>query len=205
MNQFVESGDDPVTLWIEQLRAQDEVAAERLWHHFVSRLVELARSQLNPKTRRVYDEEDAALSAFNSVCQSVRAGRLTELRDRGSLLALLLRVTTLKVAQRHRFDLRQRRDVRRNLSDSVFARGETAAPFAEPSHSREPSPQFAAEFVDTCATLIQRLNDPSLERVVQLRMEGYSDSEIGRQLDCSRRTVQRRLEAIRRQCDKLLL
>jgi hypothetical protein len=60
--------DDPVTLWLDELRNADEAAARKLWNHFFTRLCEVARKKLRPETRRVYDEEDAALSAFHSIC-----------------------------------------------------------------------------------------------------------------------------------------
>ena len=43
--------DDPVTLWIDQLRAAEDVAVVKLWNHFVSRLYESARIQLRPTTQ----------------------------------------------------------------------------------------------------------------------------------------------------------
>jgi WD40 repeat protein len=51
------SFDDPVTLWIDQLRMSDTAAAQKLWNHFVSRLYESGRKKLRPETRRVYDED----------------------------------------------------------------------------------------------------------------------------------------------------
>jgi DNA-directed RNA polymerase specialized sigma24 family protein len=64
--------------------------------------------------------------------------------------------------------------------------------------SREPTPEFAAEFADVCEMFMQSLGDPQLQLVATLRMEGYTDAEIGQRLGCSRSTVQRRLEIIRR-------
>ena len=58
------SSDDPATLWIDELRNADEAAARKLWNHFAGRLYEMGRKKLRPETRRVYDGEDAALSAF---------------------------------------------------------------------------------------------------------------------------------------------
>ena len=56
------SGDDPVSLWIDQLRHGDDLAARNLWEHFFRRLYELAKHKLKLKTRPAYDEEDAAQS-----------------------------------------------------------------------------------------------------------------------------------------------
>ncbi len=112
------SNDDSVTLWIEELRNADQAAARNLWNHFVSRLYELGRKKLRPETRRVYDEEDAAQSAFHSVCAGIAAGRFPAL-------------TARKVAHRHRHDQQQSRDVNRNLSDSIFVKSHDHSPPAE--------------------------------------------------------------------------
>jgi DNA-directed RNA polymerase specialized sigma24 family protein len=195
--------DDPVTMWIDELRNADEAAAQKLWNHFVSRLYELGRKKLPLATRRVYDEEDAALSAFHSVCAGIGAGRFPDLRDRGSLWKLLVVITARKVAHRQRHDRQQRRDIRRNLSEFIFAPSDRPTAFAgvDAIHSREPTPEFAAEFVETCERLFEDLKDSALQQVVTLRMEGHTDSEIADKLKCSRRTVQRRLEVIRRHWD----
>jgi RNA polymerase sigma factor (sigma-70 family) len=201
------SSNDPVTLWIDELRHADEAAARKLWNHFVARLYELGRKKLRPETRRVYDEEDAAQSAFHSLCAGIIAGRFPDLRSRDELWHLLIVITARKVAQRLRHDQQERRDIDRNLSDSIFAPSNENLPptHADSVASREPTPEFAAEFVETCEFLVQSLDDPALKQVVSLRMEGYTDAEIADRLECSRRTVQRRLEVVRRKWDRLEL
>jgi DNA-directed RNA polymerase specialized sigma24 family protein len=203
----VPSSDDPVTLWIDELRNADQAAARKLWNHFVSRLYELGRKKLRPETRRVYDEEDAAQSAFHSVCGGIAAGRYPDLGGRGNLWHLLVVITARKVAHRQRHDQQQRRDVHRNLSDSIFSpsRDYSAPAGAGMIVSREPTPEFAAEFVETCERLCKSLDDPALQQVVSLRMEGYTDDEAAERLKCSRRTIQRRLEVIRRHWERLEL
>jgi DNA-directed RNA polymerase specialized sigma24 family protein len=201
------SSDDPVTLWIDELRRADGAAAQKLWNHFVTRLYELGRKKLRPKTRRVYDEEDVALSAFHSVCAGIAAGRFPDLRDRGNLWHLLVVITARKVAHRLRHEHQQCRDVQRNLADSVFwpASEDSSNSYMNMLVSHEPTPEFAAEFVETCETLFESLDDPALQQVVTLRLEGYEDSEIADRLKCSRRTVQRRLELIRRHWNRMEL
>jgi DNA-directed RNA polymerase specialized sigma24 family protein len=52
--------------------------------------------------------------------------------------------------------------------------------------------------VDECRRLLDKLRDDSLRRVALLRMEGYTNDEIARELRCSLRTVARKVELIRR-------
>ncbi len=193
------SHEDPITLWMNQLRSADDLAANKLWNHFTLRLQALARKKLSPRTRRVYDEEDAAQSAFNCVCVGLRMGRFPDLHDRNSLWGLMLQITSQKISNRHRFEQQKCRDIRRTLTDSVFMTAEGSLPNGMQAVSREPTPEFAAEFNDVLRTLFDCLDDPALREVAVLRLEGYTDPEISERLNCSRRTVQRRLEVIRRE------
>lgn len=191
--------EDPVSLWIEQLRASDEVAARRVWEHFAARLYLMARRKLRPETRRVYDEEDAALSMFESVCSGMAAGRFPDLQNRDSLWRLMLVITSQKISNRHRFDQQKCRDIRRNLADSIFSSSEGSE---MPLISREPTPEFTAELEDTFERLFSCLDEPNLREIATLRMEGYTDEEIAQKLNCSRRTVQRRITIVRRHWER---
>lgn len=193
------SEDEPVTAWIDSLRRGEPSAARQIWEHFVRRLCEAVRHKIRPKTRRVYDEEDAALSALNSLCAGVAAGRFPDLSDRESLWRLMLVIASRKVTHRHRYDQQQRRDVRRNLEESVFALSTgSAGQEMDQFSSREPSPELQAEFIETAEELFQGLPESRLRDIAQLKFEGYGDTEIALRLGCSRQAVQRSTERIRR-------
>lgn len=199
------SNEDPVSLWIDELRQADDSAAQLIWEHFATRLHEMARVHLHQRTKRVYDEEDVVQSMFRSVCRGLAEGRFPDLRDRNSLWRLMLVITSNKISNRHRYDRQQRRDHRRTIGDTIFAKPtlDSQSPLAAGIVSREPTPEFAAEFEDTCEQLLSQLTDPDVRDIAILRMEGFNDSEIAERMNCSRRTVQRRLEIIRRQWSHL--
>src|SRR3954471_23803599 len=91
--------DGPVTLCIGDLEAGGDGAAQFLWERYFDRLVHLARARLRSSPRRgaAQDEEDAALSAFDSFCRGVAAGRYPRLDDRDDLWQLLVVITRRKV------------------------------------------------------------------------------------------------------------
>jgi len=62
----------------------------------------------------------------------------------------------------------------------------------------EPTPEFAALVADESRRLFEKLADDSLREVVRLRLEGYSNDEIAKALDCGLRTVERKLAVIRK-------
>ena len=66
--------DSSVTNWIGRLKAGDAAAANPLWNVYFRRLVCLARNRLPRASRQAADEEDVALSAFNSFCAGAARG-----------------------------------------------------------------------------------------------------------------------------------
>ena len=73
---------ESVTGWINQLSDGNQQAAGQLWQHVRLRLHEFAHQHLDEQIRRCYDEDDAANSAFHSLCRSLADGRLeAENRD----------------------------------------------------------------------------------------------------------------------------
>jgi len=191
------ASDDPVSQWIEQLAASEREAANRLWQHFCRRLMSFARNRLSPTSRRVYDEEDAAISAFRSLCRGIESNRYPEINSRDNLWALLVVIAGRKIANRKRFDGQKKRAVRSTLTEDVF-QSPNEGSLLQSLTSREPTPALAAEVADTSEHLLSILPDDDLKRLVLLKLEGYTNEDAAEKMQVTRRTVQRKLERIRR-------
>src|SRR5215210_9495207 len=96
------ASENSITRCIEALKGGDHDAAQRIWEAYFHRLVGLARARLHDAPRRAADEEDVALSAFDSFCRGVDAGRFPRLDDRHDLWQVLVLITVRKA-----IDLRQ--------------------------------------------------------------------------------------------------
>jgi DNA-directed RNA polymerase specialized sigma24 family protein len=194
------SSERSVTHWLGQLQAGDHAAAQRLWERYFHRLVGLARTKLRDAPRRVADEEDVALSAFDSFCRGAESGHFPQLRDRDDLWRLLFTLTARKA-----FDLV--RDQRRHKRGGGGVRGESAllGPEASPGEEagleqvlgREPTPEFAAQVADECQRLLDLLGDVELRAVALAKMEGDTTEQIAAKLRRSPRSVERKLQLIR--------
>ena len=101
--------DGSVTKWIDQLQVGDAVAVRQLWERYFHRLVSLARKKLADAPRGMADEEDVALSAFDSFCRQAEQGRFPDLADRDGLWRLLVVMTARKVSHLVRDESRQKR------------------------------------------------------------------------------------------------
>jgi DNA-directed RNA polymerase specialized sigma24 family protein len=185
------SAPGSVTRWIDGLRTGESVAARELWEAYFHRLVELARKRLRALPRRAADEEDVALSAFDSFCRGAEQGRFPRLDDRRDLWQVLLVLTQRKAADLAQHEGREKRDWRRaELIESACPPG--AAPVA-----REPDPAFAAQLAEEYQRLLDALGDDGLRLLAVRKMEGYTNEEIAGQLNCALCTVERRLRRIR--------
>jgi DNA-directed RNA polymerase specialized sigma24 family protein len=182
-----------VTLWLEQLEAGDPAAAQPLWERYFAQLVQLARGKLRGFRPRTADEEDVALSAFDSFCRGAAQGRFPQLGDRNNLWKLLVTLTARKAIDLVQYESRQKRGGGERQSDSPDA--EQAL---EEVVATEPAPDFAAQVAEEFCRLLARLGDVELRNVALWKMEGYTNAEIAARLGCAEVTVERRLRLIRK-------
>jgi DNA-directed RNA polymerase specialized sigma24 family protein len=189
-----------VTRWVNDLKAGDRSeATRRLWERYFQRLARLAQARLRTTGRGPADGEDVALSVFDSFFRAAAAGRFPELSDRDDLWRLLVTITARKAHNRRRDEGRQKRGGGRVIGEGALAGADpTADDFLAQVVGDEPTPEFAALVADEYRRLFGSLTDESLRVVALLKLEGHSNEEIARSLDCGLRTVERKLEVIRK-------
>lgn len=192
--------EESITAWIHQLKQGDEAAAQKLWEAYFLRMVQLARKRLGEAPRATADEEDVALSAFHSFCTRAQQGQFTQLQDRSNLWPLLMVITANKSVDLIRRLNRQRRggagrpeagDVRRPLHIEASELSDLI--------SREPDPEFAARVSDELEFQLEKLTrcgDPDLRKIAVMRLEGHSAAEIAEVFQCSKRSIERKLQVI---------
>lgn len=193
------SSGGSVTRWVTALKQGDLAAAQPLWERYHRRLVALARQKLRPARRRAADEEDVVQSAFHSFFAGVARGRFPQLNDRDNLWRLLVVITARKALDQLAHEHSQRQGGGTLQGESrIFPVGagwdETAI---EQVVGEEPTPEFAAQVAEQYQRLLDLLGDESLRQVAVWKMEGLTNDEVAARLDCSRRTVARKLETIR--------
>jgi DNA-directed RNA polymerase specialized sigma24 family protein len=181
-----------VTLWMAQALEGDPNALQALWERYFPPLVELVRGRLRGVPRATADEEDVALSAFDSFCRRAAQGQFPRLADRHDLWAVLVMVATRKACDRREHEQRGRRDWRR-VEGGTEGRDSPLALLL----SREPDPALAAEVADSCKRLLAALPDDELRTIAVMKLEGHTNQEIAAHLGRAVATVERRLVVIR--------
>lgn len=190
---------DVLAEWIDSLRAGDEATQQAVWNTYFERLVRMARQRLGP-LKRVYDEEDAALSALNSFFAGMEANRFPDLKDQENLWRILFVITVRKIQIQKRKQTTQKRGGGTVRGESLF--GER---IDSDSHQQgigdimgsTPTPDLAMSFAESCQQLLSELPDDVLRDIAIKRLSGLNNAEIAEELGCARRTVDRKLERIR--------
>jgi DNA-directed RNA polymerase specialized sigma24 family protein len=194
------SAPGSVTNWIGELKAGNHAVAQHLWERYFQRLVGLARKKLEGLRKRAADEEDVALSAFDSFCRGAERGRFPQLTDRDDLWRLLVVITARKACDLIQQEARQKRGGGKVRGESVWASSpdsEEAVFGLEQVLGREPTPEYAAQVAEEFQRLLARLDDPELRSIALWKMEGFTNNEIAAKLKWAGSTVERKLRLIR--------
>ena len=186
-----------VSCWITALQAGDQQAAQKLWEAYWPRLVGLARRKLSGTNYRTFDEEDVVQSAMRSFYQRAEQGKFPELNDRNELWSLLVTITARKSINRQRHAHRAKRDIKLVKEEAKRESSESDTPMLASIVGDEPSPEFAASFVETMKSFMYALDDPTHRVIVLWKLEGRTNPEIAKHLDCSLSAVERKLRMIR--------
>jgi len=189
---FEPSSEGSITRCIDLLKRGDRDAAQDLWQRYIHRLVALARARLRGIPRRAVDEEDVALSVFDSFFRRSERGQFARREDRDDLWKLLVVLTVRKSA-----NLAKRETRAKHGGGGILTLSDLEGLGADEILGAEPTPELVAQVGEECRRLLDGLGDDTLRRVAQRKLEGYTNAEIAAELGCVESTVERKLQRIR--------
>jgi len=189
-----------VTRLIQLLRSEDaaerDLAARLIWRRYFRDLLELARNNLNRRIRCREDEEDVVQSMYKSFCLRQQRGEF-DLAGRDALWKLLVTITLRKARNAAKKQMRDKRDIAREQTIADSDESGSAHWALEQMDAAGPSPAEAAVLNEALERRLEALADPDLRQIALRRLESYTNREIADRLDCTERSVERRLERIR--------
>jgi DNA-directed RNA polymerase specialized sigma24 family protein len=190
-----------VTQLIIELRSDEpairEAAARLVWGRYLGALLTLARSHLSARVRCREDEEDVLQSMYKSFCLRQRRGDF-DLASRDELWGLLVKITLRKARNTANRHVQGKRDIRReDVGPTTDRGGEPSGNLFDGIDSDGPTPAEAALLNEALERRFQSLADPILRQIALAKLEGYTNQEIAGELDCTVRTVERKLDRIR--------
>jgi RNA polymerase sigma factor (sigma-70 family) len=188
------SGDESVTKWLRMLEAGHNQAAQELWNRFFERLVRLVQQRVRTSPPIGSEAEDIALSAFASFFRGVKNNQFPEIDGRHSLWRLLVSIAIHKLLHAQRDQGRLKRGGGRQPVESP-PDGPDAV---EQIVSREPTPELAAEIAEQYDRWMNALGSDELTQLAHWKLEGLTNDEIALRSGRTTRTVERKLNLIRK-------
>ena len=158
-----------VSVWIHEAQAGSDSAAGSLWVRYHRKMMELARLRLNGTSRRVADEEDVVVAAFQSFLRRTRGGCYPQLRSRGELWKLLATITAHKALNLIRSEKSVKRGGGRRVGEPLAE--EAAHSIIEATlanlASVDPSPELLVMMADSFDHLLSDLRDDELRAIAR--------------------------------------
>jgi DNA-directed RNA polymerase specialized sigma24 family protein len=197
------SNPGSVTRLIEQLRSDQpsvrNEAARQIWLRFFPPLLDLACKHLDPRVRRREDEEDVLQSMYKSLCLRLKRGDFA-FDNRNDLWRLMVTMTLHKTRSAATRQKRERRDYRREEPGPAAGADDSLSPewvFGQMEQS-EPTPSEAVVLTEELQRRLAILPD-DLRQIALWKLEGFTNEQIAaeQKLNCSERTVERKLNLIR--------
>jgi DNA-directed RNA polymerase specialized sigma24 family protein len=119
-----------------------------------------------------------------------------EAENRDALWGLLAIITSRKISAQRRYLTRLKRCGGEIRGESGFAKfGDAGINGVE---SNQNTPDLLAEISESCAQLLRAIPDETMKKIVLLKLQGAKNGEVASELKCTRRTIERKLERIRR-------
>ncbi len=172
------------------LRDGDRQVLHEFWKQYGEALHAVADKNLAAGLRRRVGPEDVVQSACRTFLRRAQIGQFL-LADSEELWRLLCAITLNKVREQTRFHMRQKR----GLAQEIHAAHDSSSGALPGAQAPGPTPAQAAEFADQLEQLLSGLDEEE-RKIVDLKLQDFTQDEIAKQLNCSERTVRRILKRV---------
>lgn len=180
-----------IDLW----RKGDENAARQIVERYVDRLVVLARRRISQRLASRVDPEDIVQSVFRTFFVRLKEGQFT-FADQDDLCKLLVRITLHKTLRQVAFHKAAKRDPNMETEQGEHHREQLMALL-----DKEPTPEAEVAFVDQLESFLSLLR-PQERKILEMRLQGYSNDEIAQELGIYDRKIRRVIEHVRTIAEK---
>ena len=175
-----------IDLW----RKGDQDAARQIVDRYFGRLLVLARRRISQRLASRVDPEDIVQSVFRTFFVRLKDGQFV-FHEEDDLCKLLMRITLHKTLRQVAFHKAAKRDPNLETNQEEQGREQLLALL-----DREPSAEATVAFLDQLEHFLVQL-DPKTRRILEMRVQGYSNDEIAKELNVYDRKIRRAVERVR--------
>ncbi|MCS7022139.1 MAG: sigma-70 family RNA polymerase sigma factor [Gemmataceae bacterium] len=172
-------------------QAGSDTAAHILFDRYCEKLLRLAQRRIGQRLASRIDPEDIIQSAFRTFFVHLRKNNFTFAQE-SDLFKLLVRLTVHKTLRQIAHHRAAKRDPQREIIHALEDRD-----LSEQLVSHEPPPEAEVMLLEEMERFLRRLS-PFEQQVLEMRLQGYSSTEIARALGTYDRKIRRVLERIER-------
>lgn len=180
------------SLLSKEFKIGDSRAEIQIFERLVDPLLKLVKRRLNKNYQAKFSPEDIVQATFISFIKRHRREPFN-INDANALWAIMAKIAIRKCASEIRRYQRPKRDVRKETQ--CFGDFDTKE-FAFNGLSHEPDPQKRLESADTVNRILNKLK-PMQRNIVLLKLRGYNNKEISKNLNMSERSVYRSLSDVK--------
>jgi RNA polymerase sigma-70 factor (ECF subfamily) len=175
---------------IAQFKAGSQSAAGELFDRYCEKLMRLARRRIGQRMASRVDPEDVIQSAFRTFFVRVRNDEFT-FDGENDLFKLLVRLTVNKTLRQIAYHRAAKRDPGKETGQGSDADTDVLAGLV----AHEPSPEVAVAVLEELERFMSQL--PVFDRrVLELKLQGNTTTEIAEELGSYDRKIRRVLERI---------
>ena len=172
-----------VTAWMNELKAGNFEACERLWDYFVPDILKkIAPDCRNLKT---FDEEDIVLVAFYNLTTAMTQCKVDSVTNRKEFWRLLKTITKRRLSDLIRYE----RAEKRGGEDRVVSIAQTPESF-EVVDTIDHRSDCCGELLSKLLEVADGMNRPEFRTIIELKVSGMTNAEVARKLGMSLRTIQ---------------
>ena len=197
--------ENSVSQFIDGLKQGDELAAQKIWERFYQRLLVHADRKLKSSPRKAMNEEDVVQRAFADFFIQVRLGRFPKLIDRNDLWQILAMLVDRRAKDQIKSQNTQKAGGGRVRTESVFLVNDASACDNGLAQIQDllPTPELALQFIELMEGRLASLRNDEQRQIALYKMQGYTNMEIADLLQSSERSVERCLQSIRKQWERV--
>lgn len=178
-------------LWRETQKG-DQHATRDFYSRLLPRMYAIAQNTMGPIQKRGVEADDVVQSAMISFWKYSEAGKLSVNLNRDDLWCLVSVFTTRKVKKHFRREATQKRGAGNVVNENGLQGPDGEGPGLNELVQQMPTQEFDLAIEELLAPL-----EEDLTRIALLKLSAYSNQEISKMLDCTERTVERKLHLTR--------